>query len=363
MHDPAALRPHSTAWTFADQLSSYRLWGLVAAWVCSALSMQMLRSNVLKDAMDVMGRFEMVQLMGVVPPLGMVLGLVLGLLLVRGAVVPGLLVLLWLAAVLWPLAAGLWMEPSLLVLGVTLLAGQLLPFALMVVALSVVAGGRSGSVAFASVLVVVLALKSMLEMLAPGLGFYLLDGRWPHWASPGLGLLAVLCLLPLLQPAARTWFNEAPPARHQPLMPHLRNPWGMVLWVGLLWLAVLLQLLQLWQEMPGRWSVVSHVLALAGLAGWVRWNYRLHGEVAWMAPSAELLTPRAAAWASVLVPLSSLLLPLQLASVLNKQAQHSRISMGWLVCWCLLFPPMALALVQRALNDATGMPEPTHCGA
>ncbi|WP_370681468.1 hypothetical protein [Comamonas sp. GB3 AK4-5] len=348
-----------TAWTFADQLSSYRFWGLLAAWVCAALSMQLLRSNALKDAMDVMGRFEMVQVMGVVPPLGMLLGLVLGLLLVRGALVPGLLVLLSLAAVLWPLAAGLWMEPSLLALGVTLLVGQLLPFTLMVVVLAVLAGGRGGTLAFASVLVVVLALKSMLEMLAPGLGLYLLDGRWPNWASPGLGLLAVLCLLPLLRPAARALFNAAPPVRHQALKPCPRSPWGMALWVGLVWLAVLMQLLLLWLDMAGRWTYLSQACALAGLVGLVRWNYRLHGEVAFVAPSPELLTPRAAAWASLLVPLSSLLLPLQLAAVLN-QAQRSRISMGWLLFWCLLLPPVALALVQRALNEAAATPMRTE---
>jgi hypothetical protein len=355
MHDPTVSRLPGTAWTLADQLSSYRLWGLVAAWVCAVLSMQLLRSNVLKDAMDVMSRFEMAQVVGLFPPLGMVLGLVLGLLLVRGAVVRWLLPLLLLSAVLWPLAVGLWMEPSLLALGVTLFAGQLLTFTLMVVVLAVVAGGRGGTVTFASVLVVILALKSVLEMLAPGLGLYL-EGRWPHWASPGLGLLAVLWLLPLLRPAAGTWFNAAPPARHMPLQPQHRHPWAMALWVGLLWLGALVQLMVLWYRWPALFGHLSLLCALVGWVGLLRWNYRLHGEMAFVAPSPELLTPRAAAWASFLLPLSSLLLPLQLATVLN-QSQRGRISMGWLVCWCLLLPPVALALVQRALNLAvTAMP-------
>jgi hypothetical protein len=354
MHDtaaPPASRSPSTAWTFADQLSSYRFWGLLAAWVCTALSAQLLRSNALKDAMEVMGRFEMVQLMGIVPPLGMVLGLVLGLLLVRGAAVRWLLPFLLLGAVLLPLAVGLWVDASLPVFGLVLLVGQLLPFALMVVVLAVVAGGRGGTVAFASVLVVILALKSMLEMMAPGLGLYL-EGRWPHWASPVLGLLAVLCLLPLLNPAAQALFNAQPPVRHMPLQPQYRSPWVMVLWTGLLWLGALAQLWVLWHQLPVQFGYLALLCALVGLFGLVRWNYRLHGEVAFVAPSPELLTPRAAAWASLLVPLSSLLLPLQLATVLN-QTQRSRISVGWVVCWCLLLPPVALALVQRALNQAS----------
>lgn len=352
------------SWTFADQVSSYRFWGLVGAWVCVAFSMLTLRTSVLEGARQLMAYTEIAQLMGIGLPLGMVCGIVLGLLVVRGQAVRWLVALGVVGGILLPLILGWWAEPSLPVLALYLFLGQMLGFVFMLVVPAVLAGGRSGSVVFASVFAVALMLKAVVDALSPVLSIYLTQ-RWPDWSQQGLSVgamtLAVALLLPLLGSTGSALFAVAPPRRHRPLEPRERSPLVVALWSGLLWLAALIQLWRLWlalTEGAGQvpaWNWLSCSLALAGLVGLVYWNYRIHGEVAALAPSPQLLTPRAAAWASVLMPLSVLLLPLQLAAVLN-QTQKTRISTGWLVFWCLLLPPVALALVRRAVNQvAQGM--------
>lgn len=365
-------RTDAPAWTLADQISSYRFWGLVGMWVCSAFSMQALRTGVLGSAKQLLGYAEIAQLMAVALPTGMVAGLVLGLLLVRRGTVPGLLGLTLLAGVLLPLVLQQGWEPGLPSLAALLLLGQLQLYALMVVVPAVIAGGRGGGVAFASALVVALALKAAVDMGGPVLTLTLPE-RWPFWSPYCQSLaamgLALVLLWPVWRSQARDLFTGVPPLRHaahgrQASMQalHPRNPLGMALWVGLLWVAVLIPLLGLWVELaqglddglPLWWTRVAQGCAVAGVAGLVVWNYRIHRDVlALAAPAqrAELLTPRAAAWACVLVPLSGLLLPLQLAQVLNLSGR-GRLSTAWLVLWCLLLPPVAVAQVQRAVNRA-----------
>lgn len=350
------------SWTFADQISSYRFWGLAGAWVCVAFSLMALRTSVLESARALLGYAEIARVMGVGLPLGMVCGIVVGLLVVRGQTVRWLVALGLVGGVLVPLALSGWAELSMPVLALSLFLGQMLGYVFLLVVPAVVAGGRGGSTAFASVFAVALVVKAGVDALGTALSMYLAQ-RWPALSyevlSVGAMALAVALLLPLLWPAGRALFTGAPAERHQPLAPRQRSPLGVALWTGLLWVAALIQLWGLWLmvfqgESAGlapAWNWLSQGCALAGLVGLVRWNYRIHGEVAALAPSPQLLTPRAAAWASALMPLSALLLPLQLATVLN-QTQRARISTGWQVCWCLLLPPVALALVQRAVNQA-----------
>lgn len=357
------------AWTFADQVSSYRFWGLVGAWACSAFSMQALRASVLDSARQMLAYGEIAQVMALGLPLGMLAGLVLGLLLVRGSTTRGLVLLALCTGVLLPLALQWGLEPSVPQLAALLLLGQVQLYALMVVVPAVVAGGRGRSVVFASALVVALALKALVDLAAPMLTMAVAE-RWPWWTAHSQSVvamgLAVLLLLPLWRGAGQALFAGMPPQRHavQPAQPALRarNPLGMALWVGLLWVAALIPLLGLWlaltqglgDGLPQWWTRVAQGCAVAGLIGLVWWNYRIHRDVlALAAPAqrAELLTPRAAAWACVLVPLSGLLLPLQLAQVLNLSG-CGRLSTAWLVLWCLLLPPVAVALVQRAVNRA-----------
>ena len=155
------------AWTFADQVSSYRFWGLVGAWACCAFSMQALRTSVLDSARQMLAYAEIAQVMALGLPLGMLAGLVLGLLLVRGSTTRGLVLLAVCAGVLLPLALQWGLEPSVPQLAALLLLGQVQLYALMVVVPAVVAGGRGHSVVFASALVVALALKALVDVAAP----------------------------------------------------------------------------------------------------------------------------------------------------------------------------------------------------
>lgn len=358
------------AWTWADQVSSYRFWGLVGAWACSAFSMQALRTSVLDSARQMLAYGEIAQVMALGLPLGMLAGLVLGLLLVRGSTTRGMVLLALCAGVLLPLVLQWGLDLSVPQLAALLLLGQVQLYALMVVVPAALAGGRGHSVVFAGALVVALALKALVDVAAPMLTLTVAE-RWPWWTAHSQSVaamgLAVLLLLPLWRGAGQTLFTGMPPQRHavqavQAELLRARNPLGMALWVGLLWVAALIPLLGLWlalaqgldDGLPLWWTRVALGCAVAGLAGLVVWNYRIHRDVlALAAPAqrAELLTPRAAAWACVLVPLSGLLLPLQLSQVLNLSGR-GRLSTGWLVLWCLLLPPVAVAQVQRAVNRA-----------
>lgn len=369
-HTAISPSPHlePIAWTWADQVSSYRFWGLVGAWACSAFSMQALRTSVLDSARQMLAYAEIAQVMALGLPLGMLAGLVLGLLLVRGSTARGLVLLALCAGVLLPLALQWGLDLSVPQLAALLLLGQVQLYALMVVVPAALAGGRGRSVVFASALVVALALKALVDVAAPMLTLTVAE-RWPWWSAHSQSVaamgLAVLLLLPLWRGAGQALFTGTPLQRHaaqavQAELLRARNPLGMALWVGLLWVAALIPLLGLWlaqglgDGLPQWWTRVAQGCAVAGLLGLVVWNYRIHRDVlALVAPAQrpELLTPRAAAWACVLLPLSGLLLPLQLAQVLNLSGR-GRLSTAWLVLWCLLLPPVAVALVQRAVNRA-----------
>ena len=358
MHAPT---PPSRAWTWADQISTYRFWGLVGAWMCVAFGTSAMRTELLGNVRVSLGYADLAVSMAVAQPLGMVAGVVLGLLLVRGHAVRWLL----LSVVLLGLLLPGWMAyaqeaPTRWSMALALGGAQLLTYSWLLVVPAVLAGGRSGTVALACALAVAWLLKGAVDMTAPAAVMYLASQASMLQflaSSVSAAVLAVALLLPLLGVSGKTLFSAEPPVRHRPLVPRTRHPLVVAAAVAGIWVAALIYGGCAWLQMswdaepvaPG-WYWLAHACLAVGLVALVCWNYRIHGEVALLAPSPELLTPRAAAWASVLMPLAGLLLPLQLAQVVN-QAQPGRLSTGWLVFWCLLLPPVALALVQRAVNQ------------
>ena len=352
------------AWTWADQVSSYRLWGLLGAWLGVCFSQVLMRSYTMQLGREVLGYQQLALVMSSSMILGILGGLVLGWLLVRGKTVISLLALVLLLGVVLPLCMMGEQEVTPLSQLLRLGGNQMLAYVFLLAVPAIVAGGRGGSLAFASVFAVALMARSAVDLVVqPALqllherGFEL---QYQLWSVVAMAVAAAF-LLPLLQSSARSLFNGVPRDRHAPLEPRRRNPVGFALWVGLLHVAAGLLLLQFVQNIgrggpAPQWQWLALACAVTGLVGLVIWNYRLHGEVAHLAPSPELLTPRAAAWICVFMPLAGLLLPVQLGHVLNN-AQRARISMGWLVFWSLLLPPVAMARLQQAVNqcgDARG---------
>lgn len=358
MHVPT---PPSRPWTWADQVSTYRFWGLVGAWMCVTFGMSAMRTELLGNVRLSMSYADLAVSMAVAQPLGMVAGVVLGLLLVRGHAVRWLL----LSVVLLGLLLPGWMAyvqeaPTRGSMVWALGSAQLLAYSWLLAIPAVLAGGRSGTVTLACTLAVAWLLKGAVDLAAPAAVMYLASQApmLPFLAGSVMAAaLAVALLLPLLGASGQTLFSAEPPVRHRPLVPRARHPLVVAAAVAGIWVAALIYGGCAWLQMiegvepvaPG-WYWLAHACLAVGLVALVCWNYRIHGELALLAPSPELLTPRAAAWASVLMPLAGLLLPLQLAQVVN-QAQPGRLSIGWLVCWSLLLPPVALALVQRAVNQ------------
>lgn len=359
MHESPSLR----AWTFADQVSSYRFWALLVAWLCVALNSQWLRTGVMQNLRDQLGLSGVVEVVGLTMPLGIVTGIVAGLLVVRGHTALWLGVAALLAGVVLPAGLALLEETSVPMLMLHLWSGDFLNYCFMLAVTASIAGSRGNSVVFAAVLALVWLLKAAVDTSAivifMQLTYHWPQVGWPMWGMAAAGL-AVLLLVPLLPPSVRILFAGEPPVRHRPLAKYVRQPWAAALWGALLWLGSLTAIGLLWHDYVHRYEIVQNpvwvrlamAVALVGWIGVVRWNYRIHGEIAALAPSPHLLTPRAAALATVLMPLSVVLLPLQLAAVL-KQSHQERVSVGWLVCWSLLLPAVAMAQIQRAVNQAT----------
>ncbi len=206
------------------------------------------------------------------------------------------------------------------------------------------------------------ALVSTLPELAV-VGAYgiMADDAPLHWLALGLLIATLLALLALalLRPLA---LQGAARRRLRPLSYRQRSPWtiGLVavlpgIVAFLLWLGTLLT-----SAMPVYVPLVI-VLGLIGLASAAYvsyWVYRIHGEAAGLSPSPQWVSPLAGLLIFLLVPLGFALVLITLGRVLAERdpAQAHKPSYGWLAFWCLFAPPVAMAMIQSAVNrQAAGL--------
>lgn len=343
----------SGRWTFADQISTYRFWGLVCAWLLVGFATSIRKTSLLRDARAELSYADIGLALGQGASAGMALGLILAVLVVRWRTLPCLLGLTLVLGVLAPL--GLQWGDTFTVWTMTAVVAlsYLLTSMWWIVLPAVIAEGLGGRVAFASAFAVASAGKFAIDSLGIPLSIYVTE----RWGSSGMlqAMLALLLASLVLLPVRHALFSQAPVLRHRPLTPRQRNPrhvamgTALPLIAGVSMLYVAYRALMRFEVVSALWSVGLGSLALVGLIYMAHWCYRIHGELAFMAPSPQLLTPRAAAIACVLMPLSSLLLPLHLGSVLVR-ARPGSLSMGWLSLWSVLLPPLAMAMVQKAVN-------------
>jgi MFS family permease len=311
------------SWTWADQLSTYRFWGLLIFYVLSVFVVNYLLNILQLIVFDRIGASEAQKglLIGV-RAIGSLFGFYLAWAATRWRAVPLLIIfgLLELAGVAMIFLPGTTIAINLV--GSAVLGMGVGALTLTVPAL--IAGGRGGAEMFLVSFGIVSAMSTLGgTALAGALAGMLLPLKSDVHALILVGIPIVIGVLFLL-PVKRELFNEPPPPRGYALTPTHRNPVA----VGLLCLVPFY---------------------------WLYWFYRAHGEVASLAPSRGLLSPRGAVLGAIFVPLLYLVTMTTLIEALNKgAAQQGKppLRSPWVVfLWGFLLLPVGTALIQSAVNQ------------
>jgi len=315
------------AWTWAEQISTYRFWGLVLCYLLSLIGSTLLSTFLpifLRDQIDLTIGTE-TGLLAVLMGVGGLFGLYLAWTATRWQPVPLLIV-----------AAGLQLLGGLLLTRPSLASAPLLRWAgawllglgsgtITLTVPAVIVGGRGGAETFVLAFGVTVVLSRVGQMAAP----YLMAELWDRFGASALGTTVALCLalaLLSLLPVQRPLFSVPPPPRGAGLPPTRRSPGAVIL-------ACLIPFY------------------------WLYWLYRAHGEIASLAPTSAraILAPRAAVLSSLFVPLFTPLITTKLNDALNQHAVQTgqppyRTSRAVFLS-SLLFYPLAMAWVQSAMNQ------------
>jgi len=314
------------AWTWADQVSSWRFWGLLLAYVLlvpladAALfqSFPFWRENV------GLGPAEYSAMLST-RHVASAFGLCLAWVAVRWR--PG--VALVLLAVLKVLGLALLFFVSLGSFG-TRSAGAVLvglsTGALVLAVPALIAGGRRGAEAF----VVSFGIVSTMGLIVGLLASYAVGTSvraWGPWWVAYIAAIAAILGTIVASTVGSALFAGPPPERGYSFAPVARGP------------------------------VAAALLSLVPFYG-LYWLYRTHGEVAAVAPSRGLLSPRAALWGSIFVPFLALVSMASLVDALNAKRQalgRPRVRSPVAVFLCALFvAPVAVGLVQSGINTLLG---------
>jgi len=355
------------SWTFAEQASTYRFWGLLGALVSVFLGVVMLQQSIVLSARESdaipFGTSAIVYSASSVS--GSLMGLALGLLVVRWRTVLALILLAVVGGGMTALLALPAEDIGLSRVFAARFLGYVVQYAFVISVPAVLADGRGGRIAFASAFGVLTALQVPLFPVVLSMASDLLR-QWGALGGVLAGAAGLGVATLLLLPVRRDLFTVAPGARHVSLVPQHREPALVVGLAALPWLAAIGFALA---TGTGPVSMASAALALkvAGVAAalgaiaMTYWLYRVHGEVAAICPSRQLLTPRVAALTSLLVPLAVPIQLLTLGSVLREGAARSGApladSQRWLSLWSVLLPPIAMGMVQAQLNQMSARHE------
>lgn len=360
----------SVRWTFADIASTYRFWALIGVWMLSAFAFE-----VFMESTPRIRPFPYAMLFSSdsAEPLaqaGTISGFLLGMLLVSTRTIPRM-ILLSAICVAGYLAVWLSVDAPVnnlleaLTLSLMKFSGSMVRTAFLFALTLMVASVAVDRYAFGSAFVVV-SVSEMIHYYA-GLSH---AGFVYEFDSAGYGVLIsaiAMGIALVLLLTVRTGFNAPPKARYCPLTPEHRRGEN-VRWVGvLLWSAagVGMVLGSIWPPqiflialgLPVLFLVLVGLTAAfaVGLIASTRWFYRIFGEMAFVHPSSKLFTPRAAALFFLLAPVSTPLLLWSLGSALRDASSQSdpssRRSMKRFDMWCVVFPPIAMGMVQDQLND------------
>ncbi len=361
---PAVTPP---AWTLADVLSSFRYWAFVLAVVVGAITLRTLFMVLPLVASKMGATYEQISSFSAGNSLGWVVGGLLSLLFMPRR--PKLILALPLAGFALGMvgllvAPGFWAwGPYLILLGTFIGAFSLLS---LVAAVSVLASGRLSR----PDMVIAFALPALLVGTMPEFLSIMLFGSFTEETSLeaiAACLLAGAALALIALTAARPFSFDGPARdRHQPMAYRRRSSVLVALIAFLPIIFGVIYALSMLLPIPvpafmdmGTFvalRVLFGLIALGTAIYVLHWIYRIHGEIAGQAASRDLLSPLAAVFIWLLVPLGFVLVLVTLGRVLGgrtqdrAQADEPGLSGGWLAFWCIVAPPVAMGMIQHAAN-------------
>ncbi|VFR53029.1 hypothetical protein BRI6_2572 [plant metagenome] len=360
--DSTDLKPR--AWTLAELFSTGRYWGFVAAVVLAAMAMRNLYTMLPILVSEAGAGYSIMQFLSAGSILGWTVGAMAAMLLAPRW--PRLTLALPLVAFTAGVAAGL-LLPLAGGLGVYLffmgLCGSIFTAAAAVTVAGVLAGRHLSTSDFVlAFMLPVLYMGTFPEFVMAAAVYMEIYMDEPQGVMTGMLVFAVLAVLVLLLTPAFA-FDGTARTRHVPLAYRRRSP-ALVAIIGLLpavfFGVYLAALLAQWQGagMGARMLPALRGLAIGvgiGAAVYlVHWAYRIHGEIAGQGASRQLLTPLAAALITLLVPLGYFVLLTVLGAVLRERAGAQpatrALSRRWLAFWTIMAPPVAMAMIQSAVN-------------
>lgn len=350
--------PSRASWTFADLASTYRFWALIVATVAVTFGAQAIevvliwlphRNELSPDghAMYVSSQVT-----------GNSVGVLLGLLLAYAKSVRGLLAIIAACVLVFAAMAFAGDAAGWEIIYLTTFISRAVATAVWFSVLAYVSGGAADRLAFAGGV----AVATVSFSLATSFGGAVSGMLMTQFSSMGCiiaGLAALALALLLLALVRGTLFETAPVPRHHPLRPTGRVGATVAMVTAVPWLAAA-GLALLGGFGIGSFALVGAAAIVVGMVATAYWLYRVHGESASLYPTQKLFTPRGALLMYLLVPMALPILLLCLGGVLREaraQRGEQPRSAAWFNAWCVVFPPIAMAMAQEALNELAGRPE------
>jgi hypothetical protein len=324
-----ALIENRGSWTWADLLSTYRYWGLFLAFVLATAAMQLQYSYVYSQFRG-LGYASIGSLTGFTRFFWPLFALPLAWVAIRTkpvSVMLGCGVLAALAS-LTPLFP--WI-PAKVALVAVLFCIPLFSSLMILLLPASIAGARVGSQTMLVAFGAPWAFCMLFIMAAIPVGGWLVEQfsfRFVSWSVFALLLIAIVALSPI----KGKLFTLDPPDRGYSFAPVERDP------------------------------VLTTVLSMFVPFYALYWIYRIHGEEAYLKPSRQLLSPRAAAWITVIPVLGALLLPFMLSQLADRHNETAadfgiaRMQRPWAVfLWTLLCAAVAIGLLQSKFNELVSL--------
>ncbi|MGV3551492.1 hypothetical protein [Rhizobium sp.] len=361
-----------TVWTLADFLSTYRYWALFLSSLLVALTEQGFSTVFPLVLRQIGGTNENIGVFFFGMTTGWIIGAFLAFVVASRSALPALVaplvvcIIVAFAALLMPDLWGLTVFLFLFGLAFGALRGVLaLAIAIFLV------GGRAGRIDFGCALTL-MSTTILFGFAAPLLWSLLYEAIG---GTTGLVIGFLVCMgvaILMLVLAGKLDFDDQPRIRHQPLPVQRRSPVAvaLILAAPTLLSIALFVVANILPQIDGRSEtsqIISLLLALFSILlaigvfiylAW--WAYHIHGELAGAAASPRLLTPLAGMLVAILVPLGLPILLMTLADLVNDRArekgQAPLVSIAWLAIWSLVFPPIAIALIQDAANRSYDLP-------
>lgn len=324
---PSEVNP---SWTWADQISSYRYWGLLAFYSLSIVG----GSSIFMTFPILVAERGLSATQVAVLASSIQVGGLFGFFLAWTATRKNPVKTLLFFAVLQLSGAALMATQVLvaMVIGAAVFGAG--AAAVLISVPAIIAGGRGGVEAFMVAFAAVAMFAGIVKSAAPALAaIFLLNIPSPAAPLIFIGIPVTVGLI-FLSRVDRGLFNEPPALRVSVSEPRKRTPLT-VTWLG--------------------------VIPLFGLFYGLRWLFRAHGDVIAIAPSPRLLSPRSAVVAAVLIPFLVPVMTTTLTDLLNNRAMERGLaplqSPMAIFLWSLVFYPVALGLVQSAINRSLELDE------